>query len=111
MTNTDDFLIRMAKGCVQLGCRPDISNTVNMVPVDRIARLVVASALYPPKSSVRVVHGTSIHRLTFNQYLSCLATYGYDVPQVDYSVWRQKLEAYVANDKNEMHALYVSHHV
>jgi L-2-aminoadipate reductase len=43
VTNTDDFLWRMVKGCVQLGFVPDINNTVNMVPVDHVA-LVCALA-------------------------------------------------------------------
>lgn len=43
VTNTDDFLWRMVKGCVQLGYVPDINNTVNMVPVDHVA-LVCALA-------------------------------------------------------------------
>ncbi|KAM0341447.1 hypothetical protein ACHAPQ_000538 [Fusarium lateritium] len=32
--NTDDFLIRMLKGCIQLGVRPHIVNTVNAVPAN-----------------------------------------------------------------------------
>lgn len=47
--NTDDFLARMMKGCVQLGVIPNIHNTINMVPVDHVARVVVASAFHPPK--------------------------------------------------------------
>jgi L-2-aminoadipate reductase len=59
VTNTDDFLIRMAKGCIQLGCRPRIANTVNMVPVNHVARAVVAAALTPPKTPLGVAQVTS----------------------------------------------------
>jgi L-aminoadipate-semialdehyde dehydrogenase len=105
VANTDDFLIRMAKGCIQLGCRPNISNTVNMVPVNHVARIVIASALSPPKTPLGVAQVTSHPRLTFSQYLATLQKYGYDVPEVEYSVWKGKLEAYAAEEGNEQHAL------
>ncbi|KAI9824562.1 MAG: putative NRPS-like protein biosynthetic cluster [Thelocarpon impressellum] len=110
VTNTDDFLIRMAKGCIQLGCRPDIPNTVNMVPVDHVALVVVASALHPPVSPLGVVHVTSLRRLRFDEYLATLATFGYDVAQVEYKTWRTALEKYVSNGDNEVHALMPLYH-
>lgn len=105
VTNTDDFLIRMAKGCIQLGCRPRILNTVNMAPVNHVARIVVASAFSPPTTPLGVAQVTSHPRLTFSQYLATLQTYGYDVPEVEYAVWKKKLEEYASNEKNEQHAL------
>lgn len=97
VTNTDDFLIRMLKGCIQLSSRPHITNTVNMVPVDHVARVVIASALHPPQSSLAVVQVTSHPRLRFEQYLSSLEFYGYRVPEVDYTSWRTSLENYVSD--------------
>lgn len=105
VTNTDDFLIRMAKGCIQLSCRPQISNTVNMVPVNHVARVVVAAALSPPGKELEVAQVTSHPRLTFSQYLATLETYGWDVPEVSYQVWKSKLEAYAAAEGVEQHAL------
>ncbi|KAG0646154.1 nonribosomal peptide synthetase [Hyphodiscus hymeniophilus] len=111
VTNTDDFLIRMAKGCIQLGCRPKISNTVNMVPVNHVARVVVASALSPPKVPLGVAQVTSHPRLTFSQYLATLEHYGYDVPEVEYSAWSKKLQEYAAaDDGREQHALMPLYH-
>ena len=105
VTNTDDFLIRMAKGCIQLGCRPRIANTVNMVPVNHVARVVVASALSPPQAPLGVAQVTSHPRMTFSQYLATLQTYGYDVPEVEYTEWKKKLEEYATQEEREQHAL------
>ncbi|KAH6682753.1 hypothetical protein B0J14DRAFT_622883 [Halenospora varia] len=111
VTNTDDFLIRMAKGCIQLGCRPAISNTVNMAPVNHVARVVVAAALSPPKTPLGTAQVTSHPRLTFSQYLETLQTYGYDVEEVEYGVWSRKLEEYAAaDDGREQHALMPLYH-
>lgn len=104
--NTDDFLIRMIKGCVQLGFIPDIYNSVNMVPVDHVARVVVATSFHPPSDAqLTVAHVTSQPRIRFNQFLSSLDEYGYQVEQADYVPWRIALEKYVIADAND-NALY-----
>lgn len=97
VTNTDDFLVRMMKGCIQLASRPNINNTVNMVPVDHVARVVVACAFRPPVSPLGVAHVTGHPRLRFNQFLATLETYGYDVPLCDYIPWTGALESHVNN--------------
>jgi L-aminoadipate-semialdehyde dehydrogenase len=105
VANTDDFLIRLWKGCIQLGARPKISNTINMVPVDHVARVVVAAALHPPKTPLGVVQVTAHPRPTMSEYCGTLATYGYNVPEVEYREWANKLEEYAAKDGVEQHAL------
>lgn len=104
VTNTDDFLIRMIKGCAQLGQMPDIYNTVNMVPVDHVARVVVACAFSPPTSPLSVAHVTSHPRLSFTEFLGTLKTFGYEVEKVDYIPWRIALETHVV-EKSKDNAL------
>ena len=106
-TNTDDFLMRMLKGCAQLGKMPDIYNTVNMVPVDHVARVVVACAVSPPASPLAVAQVTGHPRLRMNQFLATLATYGYAVETVDYMPWRMALENYVMAESKD-NALWAS---
>lgn len=112
VTNTDDFLIRMLKGCIQLGTRPNINNTVNMVPVNHVARTVVACAFHPPSTAssstssnneaggVSVAQITGHPRLRFNQYLSTLQTYGYTASLTDYVPWASSLEHYVSTHED-----------
>ncbi|KAH0353186.1 large subunit of L-aminoadipate-semialdehyde dehydrogenase, partial [Aureobasidium melanogenum] len=109
-TNTDDFLIRMLKGCVQVGSRPDITNTINMVPVDHVARLVIATALNQPVAPMVVCHVTGHPRLTFNQYLAALEAFGYEAPKVDFPKWRDAVEKFVEQGKEE-HALLGLYHM
>ena len=106
-TNSDDFLVRMLKGCVQLKARPNINNTVNMVPVDHVARVVVACAFHGNANGVNVAHVTGHPRLRFNQFLAALETYGYTVPLTDYVPWTAALENYVNShtDSSTAHAL------
>ena len=65
-----------------------------MVPVDHVARVVVATA-FSPLSPLGVVQITSHPRLRFEEFLSCLSLYGYNVPEVNYHEWRSSLENYV----------------
>lgn len=105
---TDDFLVRLLKGCLQLDARPDITNTVNQVPVTHVARVVVASTFNPPVEPLGVTQVTSHPRLTFNEFVGSLETYGYDIPKVSYDEWRTKMEDYVAasiDGQKEEHAL------
>ncbi|EEH37605.1 L-aminoadipate-semialdehyde dehydrogenase large subunit [Paracoccidioides lutzii Pb01] len=112
--NTDDFLIRMLKGCIQLSSRPHIINAVNSVPVKHVARVVVAAGLNPLPDGVHVVHVTGHPRLRMNEYLSFLEFYGYKVSEVDYDIWKDELEKYVSaggSEKDqEQHALMPLYH-
>ena len=89
---TDDFLVRMLKQCIKLQSRPRIDNSINMVPVDHAARVIVASALYPPVDDLGVVHVTPHPRMTWTRYLEALEKYGYVVSQCDYESWKRPLE-------------------
>lgn len=80
---------------MQLKARPRIINSVNAVPVDHVAKVVIAAALNP-SPGVEVVHVTAHPRLRMNEFLSALSYYGYDVPEVDYEEWKENLEAFVS---------------
>ena len=47
MTNTNDFIWHLVKGRIQIGLVPDISNAVNMAPVDHVMALVAAASCVP----------------------------------------------------------------
>lgn len=97
VTNIDDFIWRMVKGCVQLGVVPDMNNSINMVPVDHVALCISLAAISPPpeSASVPVLHITARPLPTFNSLLSCLETYGFATERCEYIVWRRKLEQQV----------------
>jgi len=86
----------MVKGCVQLGLVPDINNTINMVPVDHVAKCTSLAAIAPlPHVGLTVLHITARPLPTFNDLLSSLTQYGFPTEQCEYLVWRRKLEQHV----------------
>lgn len=97
VTNTDDFIWRLVKGCLQLGLIPDINNTVNLTPADHVALLASLSAqtILDPTDTFKVIHVTGNPRIRFNDLLGALSTYNYPVKKVEYVQWRTKLEQHV----------------
>ena len=96
VTNTDDFLWRLVKGCVQLGLVPDINNPINMVPVDHVARCTTLATISPlPHTGISVLHITANPLPTYNDMLSSLVLYGFPTETCGYLVWRRKLEKHV----------------
>jgi len=94
VTNTDDFIWRLVKGCIQLQLVPDIINTINMVPVDSVA-LCTSLSVTIPAQGVTVLHIAARPRVTFNDLFGSLSLYGYEVQKCDYVQWRQRLEQHV----------------
>ncbi|KAL4400980.1 large subunit of alpha-aminoadipate reductase [Malassezia pachydermatis] len=114
VTNTDDFLFRLVKGSAQLGLIPDMDNTINMVPVDHVARVTslaaLAAARLPTHATTyaTVFHVTSHPTIRYNDFLGALATHGWAVERIDYLAWRAALENHVlaSSEQSEANALF-----
>lgn len=106
---TDDFLVRLWKGCLQVGARPDIANPLNAVPVTQVSRIVVASVFHMSTAigqPLGVAHVTTHPQITLNEWIGALETYGYKIPMVPYKEWSDKVTEYVNDGSNaEEHAL------
>jgi L-aminoadipate-semialdehyde dehydrogenase len=95
VTNTDDFVWRLVKGCIQLGLVPDIYNTINLSPVDHVAHIAATALFRPTPEQLKIFQVTARPNVRFNDFLSAISKYGYKVQRVEYLVWRTKLEQYV----------------
>ncbi|KAI2607944.1 aminoadipate reductase [Hypoxylon sp. NC1633] len=105
---TDDFLVRLWKGCLQVGARPDIANTINVVPVTQVSRIVVAAALHlsaATKQSLAVAQVDGHPRPTLNDWIGALEVFGYSTPTIPYQNWSTKVKEYVSDPSKEEHAL------
>ncbi|KAF7731804.1 large subunit of alpha-aminoadipate reductase [Apophysomyces ossiformis] len=105
VTNTDDFIWRLLKGCIELGYIPSISNNVNLCSVDYVASVVASAALYDKEScNVGVFQVTHPANFSFNQLFGTLSTFGYLCQQTEYIDWRNKLMEYTLQSQN--HSLF-----
>ena len=91
---TDDFLVRLMKGCVQLGCCPAIPEDkgIDMSPVDWMASACVTVSLKP---ECRFKHYNLVNAtpVPYAALFRNLRDQGYDVPEIPYPEWRAKLLA------------------
>ncbi|KAI7871204.1 L-aminoadipate-semialdehyde dehydrogenase [Spinellus fusiger] len=105
VTNTDDFIWRLLKGCIEIKCIPSISNDVNTCSVDYVASVVAAAAYHDQMSSpLGVFQVTHPSIFTYSDLLGSLLTYGYECKQTSYIEWRNSLMDHTLQSQN--HALF-----
>ena len=92
----------MLKSCIQLSAWPRTTNTVNSVPANHVACVVVAATIKPRTGDV---HVTGHPRLGMNEYLSLLERYGFKVPEGSYDAGRTN-----SRQDQEQHALMLLCH-
>ncbi|KAF9438801.1 large subunit of alpha-aminoadipate reductase [Entomortierella beljakovae] len=106
VTNTDDFIWRLIKGCIELGVVPNMNNAVNLCPVDYVAQCVTSVATTPGSEKTMVYHVT--HPIAppfrFNDFFLLLSKFGYNVQMTEYIGWRTALMEYTL--KSQDSALY-----
>ncbi|KAI9016191.1 L-aminoadipate-semialdehyde dehydrogenase [Hyaloraphidium curvatum] len=105
VTNTDDFLIRLMKGCITLGIVPEITNVINMVPVDYVSKVVssvVGGSTAAIEKGVFQIWQRNMFR--FIDLFRCLRQYGYPVEPTAYIPWRTALMDHTLNSQDN--ALY-----
>lgn len=90
IANTDDFLSRMIKGCIQLGSAPDSDAMIEMVPVDYVSQAIVHLSRQPELSS-RVFHLAGHNYVAANELFRIIASLGYQIKEVSYADWKNAL--------------------
>ncbi|KAJ2083548.1 large subunit of alpha-aminoadipate reductase [Coemansia sp. RSA 988] len=103
-TNADDFIWRLAKGCVQLGLSPIMANAVNICPVDYVASVVVEAVSLPRALDHLVYHVFNHDHFRFQDLFDSLRRYGYPVLDAEYMRWRTHLMESTLADRDS--ALY-----
>ncbi|KAJ3207228.1 large subunit of alpha-aminoadipate reductase [Entophlyctis luteolus] len=110
VNNTDDFLWRLVKGCIQLGQVPSISNIVNMCSVDYVAGAVAEVAAKEESLKLGVFHIWNAHHFRFDDLFNEIKAHGYSVKPCDYITWRTSLMdltlAPTLADEKDPHALF-----
>lgn len=88
--NTDDFICRMIKGCIQLGSAPDTNEMVDMIPVDYVAKAIVHLSKQKELSG-RAFHLINPRPISFRDFVEWARSYGYRIRLTSYAEWRAEL--------------------
>uniref|UniRef100_A0A6C0BM02 Carrier domain-containing protein n=1 Tax=viral metagenome TaxID=1070528 RepID=A0A6C0BM02_9ZZZZ len=108
ISNTDDFLCRYLKGCLELGCYPDLPLKYWLItPVDYIAQVMADVIISDYSLSPYRIHLTpeSRHELSNNEIFQCMISMGYKLQPVDYFTFISKVEQIMAS-QNQSSPLY-----
>jgi L-aminoadipate-semialdehyde dehydrogenase len=91
VTQSDDFLWRLMKGCIELKLAPQMLNRVNCCSVDYVSSLIV-TLLSSPEPLGKVYHTYNPAMFRFDDFFATAILYGWEMEQVDYLQWRDSLK-------------------
>lgn len=104
VSNPEDFICLMLKGCVQMKSFPDIDYWLDMSPVDYVSRSIVYLSQQPESISqaFHLQHPQPVH---LSQLVNWLSTLGYEIEQIPYQQWLEKLQTTAVTPENPLFTL------
>ncbi|MFB9994575.1 thioester reductase domain-containing protein [Deinococcus oregonensis] len=102
VSNENDALCRLFRGCVQLGVAPSIRSGLNIVSADYAAAGLVRLAL-DVVSQGQTYHLVNSESSALNDLFGQLRAYGYPLATTDYGDWQARIEA--AGPENALYTL------
>jgi thioester reductase-like protein len=89
--NGDDLLSLLVKGCVHMGCAPDLDWTLDALPVDVVSREILRSSAL--RGNVHLLHPRPRH---WRECVLWMRLYGYDLTLLPYHAWLRRLQTGLA---------------
>lgn len=84
--NSDDFICRLVRGVIALGAMPDLSASMDLVPVDYVAR-AIATLSRDPASAGQRFHLAARAEVPWSALAPILADHGHTVRRLSYAEW------------------------
>ncbi|AFZ30068.1 thioester reductase domain protein [Gloeocapsa sp. PCC 7428] len=104
VSNVDDFICLMLKGCIQLGSFPDIDYMLDMSPVDYVSQAIVY--LSQQKESIgkafHLQHPQPIHIREFFEWVKSL---NHSIQPMPYEQWQAEVLNSVCSVDNPLYTL------
>ena len=97
VSNTDDFICLMLKGCIQMGSFPDLDYLLDMSPVDYVSQSIVYLS-QQPESIGKAFHLQHPQPVQLNKIVNLLRLVGYKIDKVPYQQWQADLKDTVQPD-------------
>ncbi len=88
--NTRDMIWNVLKGCVQLGIAPVSNDSIDVTPVDYVARAIVHLSRRP-ESLGHAFHLPQTAPLPWRDVAPIFQDYGYDIEGISYAEWHRRV--------------------
>ncbi|MDX2694351.1 type I polyketide synthase [Streptomyces ipomoeae] len=90
---TRDFVWLSLKGLIQTGAVPDrLAGAFHMVPVDYVSGTITTLAA-KEEAAGGTFHLFNEQRQAFADFVAHLRSYGYELPELDWDTWRERVRA------------------
>ena len=102
--NTDDFICRIIKGCIQMGSIADFDWRLDLSPVDYVSRAIVY--LSRQKELIgKVFHLNNPQPTKWRKFGDSIRSLGYSMDWVSYNSWLAQLDQNGRSQKNSLYPL------
>ena len=102
--NTDDFINLMTKGCLQMGCFPEVDYMLDMSPVDYVSK-AIAYLSRQEESLGNAFHLQHPEPAPLSTLVDWLSSFGFPVKKIPYEEWQEKLINNVTSEENPLYTL------
>lgn len=100
----DDVICRTIKGCIQIGSITDITDTLDLAPVDYLSQSIVY--LSKQKESLgKVFHLNNPQPISWRELSDFICSLGYKIEHIAYEDWQLKLNNCVRSRENPLYHL------
>lgn len=102
--NTDDFINLAIKGCLQMGCFPDVEYMLDMSPVDYVSKSIVYLSLQQNSLG----HGFNLQHpepVPFLDMVRWLQGFGFPIDIIPYKEWQDRLASDLVTPENPLYTL------
>ena len=104
ISNEEDIISRVIKGCINLGCAADADWLLDICPVDCAAQ-IIASVMQDEINDYRILHLHHPNPRHWRELILWMNLFGYSIPLVDLESWFARLDATTRHDCRELFAL------
>jgi thioester reductase-like protein len=110
VTNVDDFVARMLAGCIQVGYAPDITNSMDMTPVNYVSAAMVYLSRQP-ESVGKVFHLLNPSPIHWSDIFDLVNAEGYPVKKLPFDEWVEAVEENADPQTNVLYPLLPFFHI
>ncbi|WP_392532378.1 thioester reductase domain-containing protein [Nostoc sp. C117] len=100
----DDVICRTIKGCIQMGSMTDITDRLDLAPVDYISQSIVY--LSKQKDSIgKTFHLNNPQPCNWSQLTDFIRSFGYPIEHINYRDWQMQVSNIVRSRENPLYHL------
>ena len=100
----DDVICRTIKGCIQMGSMTDITDTLDLAPVDYLSQSIVY--LSKQKDSLgKAFHLNNPQPISWSELTDFICSLGYRIEHICYKDWQKQLNDSVRSKENPLYHL------